>query len=128
MSLSNYAGANVAGFLYTGTAEVGIISASVSKSISATNEDMGIDPVTGKVSLYGIHCDESVQVSISGISLSGGLANTTVGSNYTFATSMAVAGHAASPRTTVITSITADKDNAGGKFQTFAFNAISLPF
>ena len=128
MSLSNFAATNVANFVYTGTSEVGVIVENFSKGVATTNEDFGYNPVTGKVELYGNHTDEVVRGSISTITLSGGLMGAVVGNSYSLSTSVAVAGHSNSNRTTVITGIELDKDNAGGKFQRGTFEYISLPF
>lgn len=128
MSLSNFAATNVANFVYTGTAETGVIVENFSKGVATTNEDFGYNPATGKVELYGNHSDEVVRGSISAITLSGGLMGATVGGSYALSTSLAVAGHSGSNRTTIFTGIELDKDNAGGKFQRGTFEYISLPF
>ena len=129
MSLSASTTSTYSTAVYAGTAEVGCIVETTSKTIGTTNEDRGYDPATGKTVLYGNHCSEEIVLSFSGITFgTTGLMAATVGTSIVFATSVAIAGHAATTRTSIVTGMDFSKDNAGGKFQRGKWDAISLPF
>ncbi len=115
--------------VYAGTAETGCIVENFAKSITTTNEDRGFDPAMGKTVIYGNHCNEEFSGSLSGITYgTTALMAATVGTSIVLSTSLAIAGHAASSRTTIITGMDFAKDNAGGKFQRGTWNFLSLPF
>lgn len=115
MSLATFADTGIASFVFAKTAEVGIIAEEFDISADVTDRDYGRAPDTLEAVLAGYGFNEVFPVTLSGIRLANGIMLETIGSAYTFATSVALCGHANANVQAVITSLSLN--HPLGRFQ-----------